>query len=153
MCTAGDLAVTAGAMVSGLTHVGLPIELRNVAAVACRIRGYPRVLAVNAAGHVVATARQTPSGYLGGLFNAGSHTPPLVTLDPGKRASAFVEGYDYSLATGGAKGCAPYPALLVTPPNSTRSVRVLLPSPRSLCSGLQVHPVVPGTSGRSETLT
>jgi hypothetical protein len=143
-CTGPELAVTPGAYQAGLTHVGLAVEFRNLGDVACHIRGYPRVVALNKAGHVVADAVQTPRGYLGGLLN-GTATLPLVVVLPGQRASAFVEGEVFNVRRPDAS-CPPYRALLVTPPSASQAVRVPLNS--DLCSGLFVHPVVPGTSGQ-----
>jgi hypothetical protein len=141
-CTSSRLAVTAGQSNAGLGHIGVPIELRNTGPVACWTKGYPQVAFVNAAGRVVAHARQTPSGYLGGL-RTGNATPPLVTILPGKQASALVEGSNFNVKTGGS--CPEYRSLLVTPPSGSRAVRVPLKFPG--CPGIQVHPVVPGAQG------
>jgi hypothetical protein len=139
-CTGAELAVTTGPQVAGLSHWGVPIEFANRGAAPCHVQGYPRVVGVNASGKVVLRARQTPSGYLGGLEETSA--PPLVTLRPGQRASALMEG------VAGPESCPTYRALLVTPPGGTRARPVRVPLGFPGCPGLQVHPVVPGTSGR-----
>jgi len=151
-CTGTDLAVTAGPSQAGATHVGLAVEFRNRSAAPCHLRGYPRVVALNTAGHAVAVARQTLSGYLGGVMN-GTRALPLVVIRPGRTASAFVEGSDYNYNSPKDAGCPPhaagYATLVVTPPGTGQAFRLrILGISQGLCSGLEVHPVVPGTSGQ-----
>jgi hypothetical protein len=144
-CTARDLVVTADPSEHGLTHVGIPIELRNVGATACNIRGYPAVVAINDAGHVVARATQQPSNYFGGLPNGGT-VPTLVVVEPGKQASALVTGFDFNATDPATSSCPAYAALLVTPPGTSATTRIAA-SRSGLCSGLEISPVVPGTTG------
>ena len=49
------------------------------------------------------------------------------------------------MPTGNATSCPTYPKLLVTPPNTTKSVTIDMSMPG--CSPVQVHPVVPGKTG------
>ncbi|HTW98221.1 MAG TPA: DUF4232 domain-containing protein [Acidimicrobiales bacterium] len=145
-CKEADLAVSAGESEAGVTHVGLPIELRNRGTVACHLQGYPKVVALSRAGRVVAVARPTLRGYLGGL-PSGIDRPPLVVVAPRKTASAFVEGFDFDVSNPRDNSCPPYNALLVTLPGAHKAVRVTLRGV-GLCSSLTVHPILAGPSGR-----
>jgi hypothetical protein len=80
---------------------------------------------------------------MGGL-PPDNQTPPIVDLAPGETASALLEGTNNP--TGTATSCPIYSAILVTPPGETHSVRVGI-SMRG-CTGLEIHPVVPGSTGR-----
>jgi len=86
---------------------------------------------------------------MGGLV-PGVTALPVVSLTPGQTASAVVEGTDNPL---GPQPCPHYPALLVTPPNLTEQVQVQVSDLGSQgfpgCSGIEVHPVVPGSGGSS----
>jgi DNA-binding beta-propeller fold protein YncE len=146
-CQNGDLAVSPGRPELGLGHEGLPILFRNVTPGPCMIFGYPGVAALNAKGRQVAQAVRTPSGYLGGLVS-GQKTWPVVRLNPGQSASALVEGDQDT--SGSSSSCPSYPALLVTPPDTTNSFRVSaasIPGGLSGCTTIYIHPVVSGTSG------
>jgi hypothetical protein len=129
---------------AALGHSSIVVLFTNRGQSACALVGYPGVAGLNAAGTQVTQARRTPSGYMGGL-SAGATAPPVVTLQPNQTASAIVEGTD--VPSGNQTTCPTLSGLLVTAPNTTRSVR--LPAAPADCSGLQVHPVVPGDSGTS----
>jgi hypothetical protein len=100
----------------------------------------------------VVQATRIASGYMGGI-NPGTSTPPEVTLDPGQTGSAIVEGLDNPPSR--ETSCTYYPYLLVTPPNLTNSVRISLTALSTNivgfpgCGLVQVHPIVPGTTGRT----
>ena len=67
-----------------------------------------------------------------------------MNLAPGNSASATVE----ALASGpDGASCTGYAGLLVTPPDETHAVHLNWGSDG--CSDLQIHPVVPGTTGQS----
>jgi len=141
-CAFSQLAVTQAQQGNaGMGHIGAWILFRNTGGHPCMLYGYPGAAALDAAGRQVAQAQRTLSGYLGGVQSGGA--PPHVTISPGAAASAVVEGSD--VPSGSATGCTDYAALLITPPNTRHSVviKAQLPS----CQGLQVHPVVPGSSG------
>ncbi|HTX62272.1 MAG TPA: DUF4232 domain-containing protein [Acidimicrobiales bacterium] len=141
-CTFAQLSISLGQSGAGLGHEGGTVLFKNVGTAECTLSGYPGVAALDSRGTQVEQARRDPGGYLGGL-QTGSTTPPVVVLEVGAVASAMVEGTDVPVGT--ATSCPTYPALLVTPPTSTQSRRVTLSLPG--CSPLQVHPVVPGTTG------
>jgi len=141
-CTNDQLTTALGKQGVGLGHVGQVIVFHNVGTSGCTLYGYPGVAGLDAAGTQIMQASRTPSGYLGGLWNAPNGLPPIVPLAPGQAASALVEGVDNQV---GSMPCVHLSGLLVTAPATTRSVD--LPSASAVCDGLVVHPVVPGTSG------
>jgi hypothetical protein len=122
-------------------HIGVLLRFANTSAQTCKLMGYPGVAGLDASGHQAIQATRTLNGYIRVL--PPGQGPPVVTLTSGESASAFVEGTDVPL--GGATSCPSYPKLLVTPPNTTRSVLVDMAMPG--CTPVQVHPVVPGTKG------
>lgn len=139
-CSTAVLSITPGRTGVGLGHVGTPILFRNTGIVGCHLQGYPGLAALDDSGRQVVRAERTPQGYLGGLpFGA---SPPIVELAPGETASALVEANNNPSPP--ATSCASYPAILVTPPDDTRSVSVALSV--SGCS-LQIHPVVACDTG------
>jgi hypothetical protein len=141
-CTDDQLTTTLGKSGVGLGHVGQTVVFTNVSTTACTLYGYPGVAGLDAAGTQIMQATRTPSGYLGGLWSTPNGPPPTVALAPGQAASGLVEGVDNQV---GAMPCVQLSGLLVTAPTTTRSVD--LPSDSPECDGLEVHPVVPGTSG------
>jgi hypothetical protein len=142
-CTGEQLLVTPGESTAGLGHIGVVLLFENRGTVPCELFGYPGVAGLDGDGEQLTQAARSPFGYLGGL-SAGENWPE-VAIAPGRFASAVLEGTDVPLGT--ATTCPTYTGLLVTPPNTTQSTRLNLSMPG--CSGLQIHPVVPGTSGSS----
>jgi hypothetical protein len=112
---------------------------RNVSGAGCTLEGYPGVAGLDQQGHQAVQATRSANGYLGGTYGVRT-----IMIAPGAAASSMVEGTD--VPSGTASACVTYPSLLVTAPSHTDShvVHVSVPG----CSGLQVHPVVVGTSGR-----
>jgi Domain of unknown function (DUF4232) len=138
-CQGKALGVSLAEASPGLTHRGYVIEFKNRGG-ACTITGYPGVDGLSAKGHRVLSAKRTKSGYLGGVF-AGPI--PKVHLAKGKTASAMVEWTDLG------SPCPRVHSLKVTPPDALTGVVFspkLLKS-TTLCH-VEVHPVVPGTTGR-----
>lgn len=144
-CTYSELAVSGGRTGAGTGHAGGPVVFTNTGPTACSLFGYPGVAGLDAAGTQVVQATRTLSGYLGGL-QTGTTPPPTVDLAPGGTASAYVETIDHPIGTPPYAPCPQYTELLVTPPTATQSVRVGMTLPA--CNGLDVHPVVAGTTGR-----
>ncbi len=129
-------------MTAGLGHFGLALLFRNAGSRPCSLTGYPSAALIVAGGRRgQRQVARTPNGYLGGL-SATATSVPIVRLAPGQTAAALLEGED---STGGGKPCPRSTALLVTPPNQTVMVR--LARSMSICRP-EIHPVVPGTSGR-----
>ncbi|MBO0871386.1 MAG: DUF4232 domain-containing protein [Micromonosporaceae bacterium] len=140
VCATSGLTVSLGHAGAGAGHRGVAVVFGNSGSVGCYLRGYPRVVALDASGRQVASATHTPRGYLGGL--AQGHSIGKVTLAPGGTGSAYVEGMAFNPD---GTACTGYRALLVTPPGGTSPTRLDLTG--DLCSGLQVHPVVSGSTG------
>jgi len=143
-CVATGLGVSLGGGGAGLGHVSINLLFKNTASTTCTLTGYPVVALLDSSGNQVVQAVASPSGYMGGL-PTGETTPPTVTLTPGATASAKVEGTDNPV--NGATSCPSYSAILVTPPNNNQAIRLPLAAPFPDCSGIQVHPVVLGTTG------
>jgi hypothetical protein len=148
-CSNGEISVSDTGGGGALGHEDQVIVFTNKSQSTCSLSGYPGVAGLDANGNQVVQAKRTVSGYLGGL-QVGAN-PPNVSLAPGGTGSAIVEGTDDPVGT--ATSCPYYPALLVTPPNLTDSVRVTVtglgsnPSGLAGCSPIEVHPVVPGSGG------
>jgi hypothetical protein len=134
---------------AALGHVDQVLVFVNNGHTACALSGYPGVAGLDSIGQPQVQARRTLSGYMGGLL-PGHTTPPVVSLGPGETASAIVEGTDNPI---GSRPCFHYQSLLVTPPNLTDQTRVDISGAGMQgfpdCSGLEVHPVVAGSSGSS----
>jgi Protein of unknown function (DUF4232) len=141
-CSNSQLAISFDGPVAGLGHEGVTLNFKNTSATTCSVYGYPGVAGLDSAGTQVVQAIRTLSGYLGGVVTTDP-SPPNVVLEPGQFASAIVEGTDTPV--GPETSCPSYPKLLVTAPNTSRSVPLNVGLPA--CSGLEIHPVVPGTTG------
>lgn len=138
-CQGNALGISLRPASPALPHHGYVIEFKNRGS-ACTITGYPGVDGLNAKGHRILSAERTKSGFLGGV---ASGPIPKVHLLQGKAASAIVEWTDLG------SPCPRVHSLMITPPNAVNSV-VLSPKslkPQTLCR-VQVHPVVPGTTGQ-----
>lgn len=141
-CLGHAVAVSASGPGAAGGHYGFPILFRNTGRGPCTLQGYPGVAGLDSNGGQVMQASRTPQGYLGGLAFTDTSLPKVV-LAPGQTGSALLEGSDNPVGT--ATLCSSYAALLVTPPNTTTSTRLSMSMPG--CSGLFIHPLVPGTSG------
>ncbi len=134
--------MTDGELGAALGHEGRLLFFRNIGRRTCRLRGYPGVDGLDASGRAVVHAVRTPRGYLGGLGTVSS-AMPIVALRPGQAGLSLVEGVD--IPQGKATFCPSYRSLLVTPPGERQAVR--LPATLPGCASIEVHPVVPGTTG------
>lgn len=143
-CPGGTLYVIPGRVISDAKYKGIVVMLQNDSGWNCTITGYPAVaVAVDLYGTPVLIAKPTLRGYLGGAAE-GISAPPTVTVHAGKRASFLVEG------TNPAQGrrCIRYSSFGVVPPNSTGVPNNGSDAIRGgICAPIDVHPVVPGTSG------
>jgi hypothetical protein len=120
------------------------ILFANESRFSCTLTGYPGIAGLGSYGQQEMQAKRTLSGFTGGLWN-GATALPQVSLAPGQEASAMVEGIDHPVGT--ETSCPLYYSLLVTPPNLTQSAPLALPNGMPGCVIIEVHPVVPGTSG------
>lgn len=141
-CNASSLRVVTRTVGAATTHAGYVISFSNTGQIACGMTGYPGVAILNSSGKPVVQAARTPSGYIGGVRN-GKPPFPTAVLGAGQTASALLEGLDVNTATN--RGCPAQSALLITPPNTTVPVRVAAST--RICSQVQIHPVVTGTTG------
>jgi hypothetical protein len=147
-CQSGQLKVTSISGGSGMGQTDEVIGFLNVSRASCNLVGYPTVVALDAHGDRVATAKPTLVG-IGGIHTVAT-APPVVTLGPGQSASATIDGESHP--SGSATSCPSYSSFLVTPPGWTRSIVVSSwsgwePGPFPGCLPIAITPVVPGDSG------
>jgi len=140
-CALPYLRISARPTAARSAHAGYLLTFVNTGQIACRLTGYPAVLVLSSAGQPVLRANPTPSGYLGGA----SGTPATVVIGTGQPASALLEGEQVDLR---GDRCPSRPGLAVTPPRSTAPAR--LPMTTTICGGVQIHPVVAGSTGSNE---
>jgi hypothetical protein len=105
----------------------------------CTLYGYPGVDALSASGATLVHATRTLSGYAGGAKSIAT-----ITVAAGQSASATLEWDLFNTVTSGS--CAQSASIAVTPANTTYTSG--LPVHVTVC-GLQIHPAVAGTTGRS----
>ena len=148
-CSNGQITVSDTDGGAALGHVKQVLVFTNTSHTACVLTGYPGVAGLNSIGVGEVQATRTLNGYMGGLL-PGETAPPVISLAPEQTASAVVEGTDNPI---GSQPCPHFQALLVTPPNLTEQTRVGISEAGMEgfpgCSGLEVHPVVAGSSGSS----
>jgi hypothetical protein len=131
-CTSRQLSVTAGRQEGAAGHQYRVVVLTNTAGRTCRLRGYPAVAGLDAAGKVAVRAR-----------HATGFPQRTVVLHRGDAASALVAGVSVPSGTG---TCPPdYAALSVAPPGQSAATRLAVSLPA--CDGLSVRPVVAGETG------
>jgi len=138
-CALPYVRITATASRAASSHQGVVLQFTNTGQIACALTGYPAVAIVNSAGRVVKQAAHTPSGYLGGVRSGKVSTVYLLS---GQTASALLEGETIDI---NGSACPAEPGLRVTPPTTRTSGSV--PVRTGICGGVQVHPVVTGTTG------
>jgi len=145
-CATGQVAVSATDPEAGVGHRSLTILLTNTGSAACVLQGYPGAAVTDTTGAVILAAERTLRGYMGGAAGVVK-----VNLPAHGQASAILEWLAFS--PHGAHSAAPNcpgldgGRLLITPPDSTRTTSVALPT--DICQELLIHPVVSGASGRS----
>jgi len=137
-CRGPQLVVGTGGSDSASGHRALVLLFTNHGGTPCHLKGYPGVAALDTSGTQVAQAQRTLGGYMGGASSTAT-----VLLRPGQAASALVEALAYNPSDGSA--CTPWAGLLVTAPDDTASTR--LPWTSDGCAQLEIHPVVPGSTG------
>lgn len=142
-CVKADVTVSESGSDAAAGHRRVVLVFTNHGSRTCTMRGYPGVAGLNAAGKQVAQATRTLAGYMGGL--AGGNHPSTVVLAPGASASATVEALAFNAKDG--TPCTAWAGLLVTVPDDVVSTHVGWGNDG--CSGLEIHPVVPGTSGNA----
>jgi Protein of unknown function (DUF4232) len=136
-CRPGVVAITLGQFGVGRGHFGGSILFSNDGHTTCTLAGYPSVRVASLRSGDVAV-RDVARGFLGGLL-PGTTRLPVVTLAPHAVASAVLEGSSH------AEGCLSDPTLRVGIPDAQATTRIALETSR--CSHLEIHPIVPGSSG------
>ena len=132
-----SLTITAGQLGLGAGHSGFALNYRNSGPLPCTLSGYPTVTATESGTSRKITGTDSPSGYLGGT----DLKVPTLLLRPGDAVSSLVEGTNNPVRN--ATSCHDLTNLSVTVNGRTTSVQPTLTN----CSGLEVHPYLPGTTG------
>ena len=131
-CTNSAISVTAGPSSGSAGHANTPVIFTNTSSSPCTIFGYPGVAALDSAGSQTAQATRT-----------GTPQPTHLILTPGNTASALV--INTNIPSGNETSCPSWSGLLVTPPNDTKSTKLILQLPG--CNGFTVSAVVAGPNG------
>jgi hypothetical protein len=143
-CAGSQLAVLTTKPEAGLQAVEWAIRFTNTSMVACTIRGYPAVTALNRSGHSIRAA-----------YRQEGLRVRTITLAPSATAHAWVNLFD-PFNRPDSSACHPVNAqyLAVTVPNTHKVDRPRLNTSQGLlevCSGgynnLSVQPVAAGTAG------
>ena len=142
-CSGAQLHVTTADGGAAAGHLSMVLLFANTGSAPCVLDGYPGAALSGSGGSTLLNAQRTLSGYTG-----GAHAVAVVTVAPGATASALLEWSDVPTGNNGCPGTGAS-ALLVTPPNTTATTS--LAPINEVCSGFEIHPVVPGASGRSTT--
>jgi Protein of unknown function (DUF4232) len=150
-CATGSVSVKLGAQDVSSTHKGLVLLFTNTGSSTCTLTGYPGATVTDSGMSNFAplvNATRTLTG-----FEGGASTVSTVSLAPGGSVSALLEWEDFP-----ANGAQPSAAncygmaggyLEITPPNTTAATR--FNPPEDMCQSIQIHPVVPGSSGRTSS--
>lgn len=147
-CANGQLSVNYASVGAAAGHTGYILTFTNTGSSSCTVKGYPGAGVTDHFDKVVVlNATRSQSGYIGGQ----NSSPATITLTPGAVASTVLEWLDAPLNGQDPVG-ANCPGmdggkLLITPPNTTASTT--FSAPANLCADFFVHPLVPGSSGRS----
>jgi hypothetical protein len=148
-CATGHVSVKLGTSDSGLTHRSLVLLFTNSGSSTCTLTGYPGATVTNNGQYNFApyvNAQRSLTGYMG-----GTSTVTTVSLAPGATASAILE-WDAAPTDGSEANAANCPGMAggyleITPPNTT--VASKFDPPTDMCTAIQIHPVVSGSSGRA----
>jgi hypothetical protein len=147
-CATGRLGVKLGTEDAGMGHRGIILLFTNTGSSTCTVSGYPgaTVRDNGQTDFAPLNAQRTLLGY-----EVGTQAVTTVALAPGGIASAVLE-WVAAPADGSDPSAANCPGMAggyleITPPNTTTSTR--FQPPLDMCSDLQVHPVVKGSSGGS----
>ena len=143
-CTGHQITVGHGRGDGAAGHLAVVLTFTNWTGTPCTLHGYPGVAGLDAADRQVVQARRTLRGMMGGAAPGATHAPTILVPAHGV-VSARVEAGD--VPQGGATACPTYAGLLVTPPGTRTSTRLVADVQLPGCAGLEVHPVVPGTTG------
>jgi hypothetical protein len=136
-CGDTAFAISAANPQGATGHGSVVLLFKNRLPQACTLNGYPGLDALDAGGNTLAHATRTMNGFAG-----GAHHLLALTVAPGATVSALAEWMNFNPQGGGS--CQTSSQIATTPPNTTDTVTLNVAL--SVCD-LQIHPVVPGTSG------
>ncbi|NUP49122.1 MAG: DUF4232 domain-containing protein [Catenulispora sp.] len=142
-CQPAQISITLGGGGAAMGHEAQVLLFQNTGSTPCRLRGYPTVRVAYVSGKRTFTVDQTPRGFTGGL-NQGDDTPPTVDLSPGQIASARIDFSGYVATT-------PAPCVTTSTvflPGAANPIALPWELPGACSDGLQIHPFIPGTTGR-----
>jgi hypothetical protein len=144
-CRTAELGITVVNAGAAAGMVGGYLRFMNTSTETCRLRGWPTVVGVTAAGTTIAS-RQTNAV----LTFPDITTAPIVVLGPGAVAyAAFAGGDNPGLA---ANTCPPsFLSLRVTPPENSDAIVLSAWNPgynqfQPDCAGIEVTMVVPAAA-------
>lgn len=139
-CRISQLSITISTPGAAAGHEGALIHFRNISKAACSMVGYPFVAQANGL-----QALDTPQGYMGGLKNPD--TLPAVVLAPNQTATSVLEAVNILAYSPPCPTVTGKMGTSIEPPGQEKAVTVALTLADSVCSQLQVHPVVAGQTG------
>jgi hypothetical protein len=128
-CTSSSLAVTATFTDGAAGHSYAAVIFRNTGPVACTLRGYPGIAALNSVG-----------GVIGHAGHASGYPVYTITVPVQGFASSLMSWMNFNPVTSGP--CTWSHSIAATPEGTTHSTR--LPVSVSICN-LTVRPTVAGT--------
>ena len=142
-CTGSHISVKIDQGSSGMGHTGSVLVFTNTGSSTCTLYGYPGADVTNDGQYNFAS-------YMNATRVSGGMTVKTVSLSPGSSASAMLE-WDVNPTNGepaSAANCAGMAGgyLEITPPNTTATDKS--DPPLDMCAGLEVFPVVAGTTGQ-----
>jgi Protein of unknown function (DUF4232) len=148
-CATGKVSVKLGAEDASSTHKGLVLLFTNTGSSTCTLTGYPGATVTDSGMTDFAplvNATRTLAG-----FEGGASAVSTVSLAPGGSVSALLEWEDFPANGEPASAANCYGMaggyLEITPPNTTVATR--FDPPDDMCRAIEIHPVVPGGSGRT----
>lgn len=140
-CTGTDIQAAKADSEGAAGTLSVVVDFTDVSGHACFLRGYPGASMLAQDGNSLLDATRTMYGPAGGA--TGLSSPPRVVLKPGGVATAVVEWSDVS---DGTQSCLKAVDLGVTPPNTKQTTVFDLSGQAEVCSGFEVHPVVPAAA-------
>ena len=141
-CAAGDLRLTFGSEAVGVMRQSAAyFGLKNVARMACTLRGYPAVEFFDRAGRRIDTQVRKGGGYI--IHDPGAAAVTLATNATGWFGLNWVVE---NVEAGNLTGCVAPAVIGVAPPGSTRQLRMTVDfrAPPCLVNGPAVTAVSPG---------
>lgn len=141
-CTGSQITVGVGPNDGAAGHVAVAFLFTNYTDTPCTLYGYPGVAMLDSSDHQVLQATRTLRGMMGGEA-PGTTSPATVVVPAHGHVAARLEWSD--VPQGGVSQCPTYAGVLVTPPGTRTSTRIVSFQP--IACTVQIHPVVPGTNG------